>query len=140
MTPAGCHFGKRTPRNILLIRKLKCHHWNHFNRCILSYYGAENATFRQVLRAFTSCWSVGQNILEGAAEGEKPFFSMSFCDCSNVTVEGEGRARGPLSSGSVYRGSLKTEAASQPGSLRGAALFSVFEKGPRRCDSDLLAC
>lgn len=66
----------RGPHRTLLIQKPKCHHLNHFNRCILSYYGAKNATFRQVLKIFTSCCSVDQNILESVSKEEKPYFSQ----------------------------------------------------------------
>ena len=64
-----------------------------FNRCVLSYNWATNATFRQALKALTSYCSVGQNILEAVSEEEeKPVSSRSFCDGSDVTAEKESRA------------------------------------------------
>lgn len=65
-------------------------------------------------------------ILEDASDEEKPFFSTSLCDCSDVMTEEENRAEGLLSSGKGYRISLKTEVVSWVGlTQRRRAIFSV---------------
>ena len=74
------------------------------NRCVLSYNWATNATVRQVLKALTSCCSVGQNILEGVSEEEeKPVSSRSFCGGSDVIAEKDSRAERLLSTEQVQR-------------------------------------
>ena len=70
-TPNVLPLWEEDPREHCLNLETEMPPFELFNRCVLSYNWATNATFRQVLKALTSCCSVGQNILEGVSEEEE---------------------------------------------------------------------